>query len=54
MKNPMTSKEMLAITNKYILAKEVTLNNKEQKELGHDKKRKADRSVNNVEQPRHK
>jgi hypothetical protein len=32
MKNPRTSEEMLAITNKYVLAKEVTLDTREQKE----------------------
>jgi hypothetical protein len=31
MKNPRTSKEMLAITNKYALAEEVTLDTREQK-----------------------
>jgi hypothetical protein len=64
MKNPRISEEMLAITNKYALAKEATLNTTDQKkdkELGHsdqpstskssDKKRKADRSVANVEWP---
>jgi hypothetical protein len=38
MKNPRTSKEMLAITNKYALAEEATLDTREQKtenELGH-------------------
>jgi hypothetical protein len=62
MKNPRMSEEMLAITNKYALAEEATLDNKEQKKekelghtdqpnssKGHDKKRKADCSVNNVE-----
>jgi hypothetical protein len=56
MKNPRTSEEMLAITNRYALAKEVTLDTRDQKkdkELGYsdqpstsksnDKKRKADR-----------
>jgi hypothetical protein len=62
MKNPRTSKEMFAIANKYALAEEVTLNTREQKELGHtdqpssskghDKKRKADHPVNAMEQPR--
>ncbi len=64
MKNPRMSEEMLAITNKYALAEEATLDNKEQKKenesghtdqpsssKGHDKKRKADRSVNNIERP---
>jgi hypothetical protein len=32
MKNPRTSEEMLAITNKYVLAKEATLDTREQKE----------------------
>jgi hypothetical protein len=62
MKNPRTYEEMLAITNKYVMAKEAILDTREQKkdkELGysdqpscsksHDKKRKADSSVNNVE-----
>jgi hypothetical protein len=31
MKNPRTSEEMLAVTNKYALAVEVTLNTREQK-----------------------
>jgi hypothetical protein len=31
MKNPRTSKKMLAITNKYALAEEVTLDTREQK-----------------------
>jgi hypothetical protein len=31
MKNPRTSEEMLAITNKYILADEVTLDNRDSK-----------------------
>jgi hypothetical protein len=64
MKKPRTSEEMLVITNKYTLAKEATLDTREQKKekesdhsdqpsssKGHDKKRKADRSVNNVERP---
>jgi hypothetical protein len=61
MKNPRMSEEMLAITNKYALAKETldTREQKKEKELGysdqpssskgHDKKRKADHSVNIVE-----
>jgi hypothetical protein len=62
MKNPRMSEEMLAITNRYTLAKEATLDTREQKKekesshtnqpsssKGHDKKRKVDRSVNNVE-----
>jgi hypothetical protein len=64
MKNPRTSKAMFTITNKYALAKEATLDTREQKkekDLGHtdrpssskchDKKRKVDRSVNVVERP---
>jgi hypothetical protein len=64
MKNPNTSEEMLVIPNKYAMAEEATLDTKEQKkdkELGpsnqpsssksHDKKRKADHSMANVEQP---
>jgi hypothetical protein len=62
MKNPKMSKEMLAITNKYAMAEEAALDNKEQKKesghvdqpsspKGHNKKRKADRSMNNVERP---
>jgi hypothetical protein len=56
---------MLTIANKYALAEEVTLDIREQKKdkesaqsdqpsssKGHDKKRKVDRSVNNVDQPR--
>jgi hypothetical protein len=61
MKNPRTSKQMLAIANKYALAEEVTLDTREQKtesfhtdqnssSQGHDKKRKEDCSVNMVEQ----
>jgi hypothetical protein len=62
MKNPRTSEDMLAIINKYALAEDVTLDTREQKKdkesghtdqpsssKGHDKKRKADRSVNAVE-----
>jgi hypothetical protein len=61
MKNPRTSEEMLAITNRYVLAEEATLDTREQEESGHSdrpssskghyKKRKADRSMNNVEWP---
>jgi hypothetical protein len=50
---------MLTIVNKYALAEEVTLDTREQKESGHtdqpssskghDKKRKADCSINAVE-----
>jgi hypothetical protein len=63
-KNPRTSEEMLAITNKYALAEEVTLDTREQtkeKESGHSdqpnsskghgKNWKADHSVNNIERP---
>jgi hypothetical protein len=64
MKNPWMSEQMLAISNKYALAEEVTLDTREQKKelsltnqpsssKGHDKKRKANRSVNTVERPRH-
>jgi hypothetical protein len=35
MKNPRTSEQMLAITNKYALSKEVILDTREQKESGH-------------------
>jgi hypothetical protein len=65
MKNPRMSEEMFAIANKYALAKEATLNTKEQKKekesghtdqhsssKGHEKKRKVDHSVNVVERPR--
>jgi hypothetical protein len=65
MKNPRTSEEMLAITNKYTLTEEASLDTREQKEekesghtdhpslsKGHDKKRKADSFVNTMEQPR--
>jgi hypothetical protein len=66
MKNPMTSEEMLPITNKYALVEEVTLDNREpkkDKELGHldqpntsksnNRKRKSDHSVANIERSRH-
>jgi hypothetical protein len=62
MKKPRTSEAMLAITNKYALDEEPTLDTREQKKekdsghvdqpsssKGHDKKRKVDRSVNAVE-----
>jgi hypothetical protein len=61
MKNPRTSEAMFAIANKYALAEVVTLDTREQKKeesghtdqpsssKGHDKKRKADHSVNAVE-----
>jgi hypothetical protein len=55
---------MFAIANMYALAKEATLDTKEQKKekdsghtdqpsssKGHDKKRKVDRSVNALERP---
>jgi hypothetical protein len=61
MKNPRTSEEMFYIANRYALAEEVTLDTIEQKESGHtnqpstskdhDKKRKADHSINAVEWP---
>jgi activator of 2-hydroxyglutaryl-CoA dehydratase len=64
-KNLRTSEEMLAITNKYTLAEEATLNNKDSKRdkessqldrpstsKSNDKKRKLDRSVANVERSR--
>jgi hypothetical protein len=63
MKNPRTSEEMFYITNRYTLAEEVTLDNREQKESGqtdqpssskgHEKKRKLDYSINVVERPHH-
>jgi hypothetical protein len=66
MKNPRTSEEMLAITNKYAQVEEATLNTKEQKKekesdhsdqpsssKGHKKKRKAEHSLNNIERPYH-
>jgi hypothetical protein len=56
---------MFAIANRYALAKEATLDTREQKKekdsghidqpsssKGHDKKRKADHSINTVERPR--
>jgi hypothetical protein len=64
MKNLRTSEEMLAISNKYAQAEEVTLDTREQKEeesghtdqpsscKGHNQKRKVDHFINNVEQPR--
>jgi hypothetical protein len=54
MRNPRMSEEMLAIKNEYALDEEATLDTRQQKkekESGHNKKRKADHSVNNVEQP---
>jgi hypothetical protein len=65
MKNHRTPEEMLAITNKYALAKEASLDTKEkkkEKELGHseqpisskgqNKKGKANHSMNNMERLR--
>jgi hypothetical protein len=60
MKNPRMSEQMLAIANKYALAEEATLDTREHKKdsshtdqpsssKGHDKKRKADHSINAVE-----
>jgi hypothetical protein len=59
MKNPKMSKEMFHIAIRYALAEEATLNTREQKESGHsdqpssskghDKKRKAECFVNEVE-----
>jgi hypothetical protein len=64
MKNPRTSEAMFAITNRYALAEEVTLDTRKQKKekdsghadqpsssKGHDRKRKADHSINVVEWP---
>jgi hypothetical protein len=60
------SEQMFSITNRYVLAKEATLDTREQKKKsghpdqpssskGHNNKRKSDRSVNTVERPcRHK
>jgi hypothetical protein len=56
------SEAMFTITNKYALAEEATLDTREKKEesghtdkssssKGHDKKRKADHSINAVERP---
>jgi hypothetical protein len=65
MKSPRILEAMFAIANRYALAKEATLDTREQKKekdsghidqpnssKGHDKKRKADHSVNAVERPR--
>jgi hypothetical protein len=65
MKNPKMSEAIFAFTNRYNLAEEATLNTREQKKekdpshinqpsssKGHEKKRKADHSVNAVERPR--
>jgi hypothetical protein len=62
-KNPRTSEQMLTIANKYALAEDATLDTRVQKKelgqtdqpsssKGHDKKRKADHSVNAMERPR--
>jgi hypothetical protein len=64
MKNPRTSEKMLAIANKHALIEEATFDTRDQKkdkELGHldqsttskshDRRRKADRSVANVDWP---
>jgi hypothetical protein len=61
-KNPRTSEEMFVITNKYVLAEEVTLDTREKKKekesghtdqpslsKGHNKKRKVNCSINTVE-----
>jgi hypothetical protein len=66
MKTPGTSEAMFIITNKYTLAEEATLDTREHKKekesghedqpsssKGHNKKRKADHSVNMVERPQH-
>jgi hypothetical protein len=66
MKNSRTSEEVLAITNKYGLAEEATINTRDQKkdkELSYsdqpstsknnNKKRKSDCSMENVERSRH-
>jgi hypothetical protein len=64
MKNPRTSEQMLAITNNYALVEEATFNTRKQKKesdhknqpsssKGHDKKRKADHSINAVERLQH-
>jgi hypothetical protein len=61
MKNPKMSEEMLVITNKYALVEEATLDTREQKKeesghadkpsssKSHDKRRKVEHSMNNVE-----
>jgi hypothetical protein len=62
MKNPRMTEQMLAIANKYALAEEATIDTREQKKesvhtdqpsssKGHDKKRKADCSINAVVRP---
>jgi hypothetical protein len=64
MKEPRMSEQMFSITNRYVLAKEATLNTREQKKesshpdqpsssKGHNKKKKPNRSVNAVEWPHH-
>jgi hypothetical protein len=66
MKNPRTSEAMFTIANSYTLAKEATLDTREHKKekesshedqpsssKGHNKKRKADHSINMVERPQH-
>jgi hypothetical protein len=64
MKKPKTSEAMFAIANKYALVEETTFDTREQKEesshvdqpsssKGHNKKRKADHSINVVERLRH-
>jgi hypothetical protein len=65
MKNFRMSEAMFAIANKYAPTEEVTLDTREQKKLkesghmdqpssckGHNRKRKADHSINAVERPR--
>jgi hypothetical protein len=65
LKTPRMSEAMFTITNKYALAEEATLGTREQKKekdsghvdqpssfKGHDKKWKADHSINVVERPR--
>jgi hypothetical protein len=64
MKNPRTLEAMFVIANRYALAEEATLDTREEKKekdsghtdqpsssKGHDKKRKADHSINAVEWP---
>jgi hypothetical protein len=65
-KNPRTSKEMLAIANKYALVEEATIDTRDQKKdkesvhsdqpstsKNNDKKRKLDCSMVNIERPHH-
>jgi hypothetical protein len=65
MKNPRTLEAMFVIANRYALAEEATLDTREEKKekdsghtdrpsssKGHEKKRKADHSINAVEWPR--